>query len=76
VESENYRRLVLEEADDQAKIDSLEQTIRELSISLQRGSTGGGDAARRLSVLQGEIQQAHAKREAAREAVERIQREP
>jgi protein TonB len=70
VEGADYRRLVLEAAANQAKIDSLEQVVQGLTNSVRTGDVSQSDAARQISRLQTEIHQASADLDVARRAAD------
>jgi protein TonB len=70
MESGDYRRLMLEAAANQAKIDSLEQVVGNLTRSVQSGDVSQADANQQISALQSEIQQAAASLDVARKAAD------
>ncbi|MFN2432929.1 MAG: TonB family protein [Gemmatimonadota bacterium] len=75
-EEADYRALMLEAADNQARIDSLEQLIRDLSLSAGSAASPAGDAAaQQISLIQQEIAKVSAARDAVRDAATRKQAE-
>jgi protein TonB len=66
MERADYRNLMLEAAENQAKIDSLERLLLGLSNSVVGAEVPKDDASQRISLIQTEIRKATAERDAAR----------
>lgn len=74
MEETDYRNLMLEVADNQAKVDSLEQIIRGVSTSVQSIGFTKAAAEQQIALLQDEIRETLEKRDAARQAAEETKR--